>query len=224
MAAGRKASLWICVLLLAGGCPEFPAYLLHPDQGADGRRDVAVDRALDHDAARPDTDDASRLDRPDGNRLDARLDGSKVDARRDVKPDLPAVDQKPAPDYGPCPPVCANGCSKGVCEISSCVSGCTCPAGYDCRVTCSGSCGVIDCSKAQTCDIICGAFPGCTQKITCGSGMCTVLCGKGPCPDVDCHTSCGCSVACGSVGCVGIVTCPSKCSSCLFPASPCTCP
>jgi formylglycine-generating enzyme required for sulfatase activity len=48
MAIGRKAGLWVTVVLVSGaGCPEFPEYLLHSDRGADGRRDASVDRRAD---------------------------------------------------------------------------------------------------------------------------------------------------------------------------------
>jgi hypothetical protein len=159
------------------------------------------------------------------------IDSRPIDKKLVDKPivDKPIVDKAPVPPDtkpGPdgCPPVCNGGCTSKGCQISSCTAGCTCPAGWACTVTCTGSCGAIDCSKATSCDIVCGAYPGCTGNITCGTGMCNVLCGKGPCFDIDCHASCGCEVMCGSVGCQGTVTCPSKCSSCIGPNSPCTCP
>jgi len=154
-------------------------------------------------------------------------------------PDGPAVDgevQTPdvnvTPDTFVCPSSICTRCAAGVCIIdaSDCSSGCTCPAGMPCKVTCgsSGCQGNVDCSKATDCEIDCDNSDACTGNITCGTGDCDVTCGDDACTgnitcggsscSIDCSAedSCtsnivcratSCCIECGKGACGGNVDC-----------------
>ena len=169
--------------------------------------------------------------------------GNPVDA-----PHGPGIDAPRPTDAGSgsntCPAACTSCGSdnKGgkTCTIDCTVQDCsngtiTCPAGYECTITCSNQndCRTIDCVNSASCDVMCIGAQTC-NRVTCGSGECNIQCiGQSSCKtNIDCGNSCACDVACDQVDqtCGGNVTCPNitcidppGCSSTLDPMTCNTC-
>ena len=89
-----------------------------------------------------------------------------------------------APTGQVCPPEC-NGCPGGVCMLNCdngmCPNVMTCPAAYDCDLSCVGN-GVclnltLNCAEDQNCDVNCSGDNACENlTIQCDSGPCDLSC------------------------------------------------
>jgi hypothetical protein len=133
-------------------------------------------------------------------------------------------DMTPTAPGGSCPGACTS-CNGNVCNIQCTDSQpCTvvsCPSGFDCNVTCTGTNACrnagINCSN-YTCNVSCSGSEACKDAtITCGSGACHLACvgSSGVCGDTDlncgaelctCTTDSGspklnCGSSCGCVPC-----------------------
>lgn len=115
-------------------------------------------------------------------------------------------------DGSACPPSCTNGCAGGVCEVD-CQTGCTCPAGVRCEVTCGqDQCtGIVDCGTASACTVRCEGDSSCGNEIRCPpGGDCAVSCqGSNSCgASINCGASNACTVEClGQGACVDAIVC-----------------
>ena len=90
--------------------------------------------------------------------------------------------------------------------------GVTCPAGWNCVVSCGvEACQNVDCDAALSCQITCSGENACAN-VTCGTGMCQVTCaGQNACRQVDCRNACACDVTCSDgTSCDMPSRCPSQ--------------
>ena len=118
----------------------------------------------------------------------------------------------------------ANGsCSMGACEIHCTNAECIpqCPSGMPCRVICdNGTCnaGLVDCSKASSCDITCGNS-SCFKGVNCAGSSCVVGCADQACSIVpivcqakSCDLNCPGLQSCKELRCLGAAqTCSIEC-------------
>jgi hypothetical protein len=108
----------------------------------------------------------------------------------------------------------SGSCIDNVCVIACSTADCTphCPAGMPCRVDCgSKSCntGVVDCTKASSCDISC-AGDSCLGGVDCGGNSCSIACtGINACSIVDivcraksCDIDCAANQTCKTLRCL----------------------
>lgn len=115
-----------------------------------------------------------------------------------------------------CPGACST-CDLGAmtCMLDGSMSNngrVTCPAGWNCNVTCTGGgCDTIDCSAAASCAITCSGSASCSN-VQCGAGRCQVTCtGANSCRSVECQNACACDVACTGPGaCSTSSRCPDQ--------------
>ena len=140
-------------------------------------------------------------------KLDAAIDARMIDAFQ-------------------CPAACSAGCVPNgqVCMIDGTGSAVTCPAGWNCTISCptAGACGNITCTAAQSCTVTCG-IEGACGNISCGTARCTVgctgtgagsavtACGTVSCTTGACDLTCTGSGACGDLQC-GAGACTESCS------------
>lgn len=108
---------------------------------------------------------------------------------------------------------CAIACGNGPAACNAV----TCPAGFDCSVTCTGAnaCGTITCGDATSCSVACSGGNqnnNACDDIQCGAGACNVTCTDNACGTVACNDACGCDVACaGGTACDALMGCAATC-------------
>jgi hypothetical protein len=142
--------------------------------------------------------------------------------------DAPRGDGPPSSnDANNCPAPCTScnvqqkTCTVN-CQLTSCASLITCPAGYKCDIQCNtdNACrSGISCQTAAGCTIECSGRQAC-EKVQCGPGPCAVTCsGPNSCRDVACNNSCACDVICtGNQSCSRGIQCTSF--ACRNPTGP----
>eukprot|EP01122_Echinamoeba_exundans_P003483 TRINITY_DN13578_c0_g1_i1.p1 TRINITY_DN13578_c0_g1~~TRINITY_DN13578_c0_g1_i1.p1 ORF type:complete len:413 (+),score=-9.68 TRINITY_DN13578_c0_g1_i1:368-1606(+) len=115
----------------------------------------------------------------------------------------------------PCPSVCNEGCTDGVCRIRNPPSDVACPDNMPCQVLCDGfvgryrpACGyaIINCSTNASCDIIFSRGGGLRTAIDCKNTThsCSIICDPSSSASYfKCNneTSCNCGSNCGVVDC-----------------------
>lgn len=123
------------------------------------------------------------------------------------------------------PEVCPAACDSCNVSMKTCAINCgqggtvcgsvSCPDGYACTITCSGtnSCGAVNCADAASCVVNCSGGnmnnPACSN-VQCGDGPCNVKClTDQACDVVDCNNSCKCDVACTLGLSCETATCPA---------------
>jgi hypothetical protein len=153
--------------------------------------------------------------------------GSVGGTTHDDAPDAGACVADLVAPGGACPAQCTS-CDGDTCKIDCGPSGCndttiTCPADFNCEITCSGgdACDttIVNCPDKYACSMKCTAYDSCGDVIQhCGLGTCTMECNGpteacggstldcapgGPCgttcnsgshgPSVDCRGACSCT-------------------------------